>query len=87
MSTPKKYGVIPKIPCLKLPIPENSDAMNELLNRKLRQDALEAPRHGQAGASGDDIEAVPIMLEGVCIVSVALGTPLRVSVSSTRDKR
>ena len=73
----KKYGVIPKNSMPETANTENSDTMNELLNRKLRQDALKLRDMVRAGASGDDIEAARAhMLEGVySIVSVALGTP------------
>lgn len=73
----KKYGIVPKNAMPETANTENSTAMNEVLNRKLRQDGIRLRELVRGGASDEEVEAERSqMISGIYhIVSVALGTP------------
>lgn len=75
----KKYGVLPKTYMPETANTENSEVMNALLNRKLRQDGLRLRELVRGGASESEVETERSrMLEGInSIVSVSLGVPPR----------
>lgn len=73
----KKYGVIPKTAMEETSASINSAELDTVLNRKLRQDALELRDLVRKQASDEDITATRKRMLGEVyqIVSVALGTP------------
>lgn len=84
----KKYGVIPKKAMNETHASINSAELDTILNKKLRQDALELRTMVQKEATDEELDTVRerMLNEVYRILSVALGTPPETVDFEYRDK-